>query len=169
MAGRDLPAGHRLTAGDVRTMRWPASAKLPGAIATSAATGNVLVAEVRSGEPITRTRLRDGNRWNGIGAGKVVMAVPAPDPTTLAVLRVGDRVTLLAATGGVVLSSGVPVLALPPQQSPDATSAVTRSSSSTSGGVLVAVPAAEATRIAAAVGAAAGGTGGVQLAISPTR
>jgi Flp pilus assembly protein CpaB len=93
VAGRDLPAGAVLAAGDLTRVRVP-----PGAVPAGLAdrpTGRVLASGVRRGEPITDARLV-GPELTAGHPGLVAVPVRLPDAAMAALLRVGDRVELLA-------------------------------------------------------------------------
>lgn len=129
VASHDLPAGARLSAEDVSTAGYAPGTVPDGVVeSASAAVGRTTVGPVRAGEPITDVRL--------LGAGMLSRhpaAVAAPvrlgDRATVHLLRVGDRIDILAAdphgSGPAVLAaSDVPVLAIPPAR--DAGAGLTR-------------------------------------------
>lgn len=108
VAAHDLAAGQRLAATDLRTVRWPASAELPGILSVTAATGAVVDSPMRAGEPVTASRTRQGRTWAGSG-DRVVLGVPV-EPALAAVLARGDQVDVygpgrLLATGAWVLQA----------------------------------------------------------------
>jgi Flp pilus assembly protein CpaB len=116
VAARDLPAGTVLAADDlVATSFRPGSAP-DGRAGRSRAVGRTLAAPLRRGEPVTDVRLVAPSLLAGY-PGLVAVPVRIPDPGTVALLRVGDRVDLLVTeTDGSAaerLTAGVPVLALP--------------------------------------------------------
>lgn len=117
-ASRDLPAGVVVRADDLtRTAYDPVSVPsglLPDA---AAAVGRTTTAPVRSGEPITDARLLTSSLLDGY-PGLVAVPVRIGDPGAVRLLRVGDRVDLLAAdpqgeTSARVVGRDVPVLAIP--------------------------------------------------------
>lgn len=115
VAARDLPAGERLTSGDVSIARWPAD--LAPAGLTGAVAGRVLAAPLRQGEAITDLRLL-GSELALAHPELTVMPLRLPDPAAVELLRVGDRIDLSAVdpeTGEVAeLAGDVLVLAIPP-------------------------------------------------------
>ena len=114
VAARDLPAGARIDAADLETVRFaPGSA--PEAVADDPV-GQVLAAPLRSGEPVTDVRLV-GPELTAGQPGVVAVPVRLPDPAMVALLDVGDRIDLLATDpqegGASVVATDVPVLAIP--------------------------------------------------------
>lgn len=116
VAARDLPSGAVLGPGDVERVPLPAARVPEGAVDDVA--GSTLAGPLRRGEPVTDVRL--------VGPGlaeahpdRTVVPVRVPDPAVAALLRVGDRVDVLAsdpATTGAraeLVASGATVLALP--------------------------------------------------------
>jgi Flp pilus assembly protein CpaB len=117
-AAHDLPAGAVLQPDDLtRTPFDPDSVPdgvLPG---PDAAVGRTTTGPVRAGEPLTDTRLLVSSLLDGY-PGLVAVPVRVGDPGAVRLLRVGDRVDLLAAdpqgdTSPQVLGRDVPVLAIP--------------------------------------------------------
>ena len=116
-AVRDLPAGARVGAGDVRLIDLPAVLAPGGALrAASQATGHVLAGAVRAGEPLTDVRL--------LGAGlrpadgQVAVPVRVAEPALPLLLETGDRIDVLAAAPqgedvAHTVVADVPVLAVP--------------------------------------------------------
>ncbi len=115
-AARDLPAGTLLTDGRPRGHRVPARLGPGRRAARSAAVGRTLAAPLRRGEPVTDVRLVAPSLLRGY-PGLVAVPVRIPDPGTVALLRVGDRVDLLVTetdgSAASTLATDVPVLALP--------------------------------------------------------
>jgi Flp pilus assembly protein CpaB len=113
VAARDLPSGTVLAADDLVTRRWPRQAAPPSA---RAPLGRTLAAPLRAGEPVTDVRLVSPSLVSGY-PGRVALPVRVADADAAALLRVGDRVGLVAAdprrgTASYV-AADVPVLALP--------------------------------------------------------
>jgi len=111
---RDLPAGATLTASDVVTVDYA-----PGTAPTGLAAdpvGRVLAAPMRAGEAVTDVRLM-GAPLAAAYPDDVVVPVRLPDAGMAALLRVGDRIDLVAADPQGALArtvaDGVTVLALP--------------------------------------------------------
>jgi Flp pilus assembly protein CpaB len=114
VAARDLPAGARIGAADLDTVRFaPGSA--PEAVADDPV-GEVLAAPLRNGEPVTDVRLV-GPELTAGRPDLVAVPVRLPDPGMVALLDVGDRIDLLAtdpqAGGATAVATDVPVLAIP--------------------------------------------------------
>jgi pilus assembly protein CpaB len=100
VAVADLAAGKVLAAGDLGTVRLPASAAPSGA-ATSPAelTGQVLAAPVRSGEAVTDVRVVGPRLWTQVPDGAVAAPVRLADLAVATLLRAGDRVDVLGTAG----------------------------------------------------------------------
>ena len=147
-AAHDLPGGVVVGADDVHRTPWdPATVPagtLPGA---EAVVGRTTAGPVRSGEPLTDARLVSRSLLRGY-PGLVAVPLRVGDPGAVRLLRVGDRVDLLAADPqgeqpADTLGQGVPVLAIP---GPDEASG-----SPTPGAlVVVGLPEASVTRVAQA-------------------
>lgn len=168
-ASRDLPAGLVLTAGDLRLARLPPG-QVPAGSSRSlrGVLGARLAAPVRSGEPVTDVRLVGPDLLAayrvtvGPDVGEVLL--PLDDPATVALLRPGDLLDVLAApTGGpaaggpaVVVARDIPVLAVPagPEGDPGGllggAGSTAGTSGSTGGAILVAVTPATARLLAQA-------------------
>jgi Flp pilus assembly protein CpaB len=114
VAARDLPAGTVLGADDL-TRRAFAPDSVPDDL-VAAPTGRALAGPLRRGEPVTDVRLVGPALTEG---HPELTAVPLrlPDAGMVDLLRVGDRVDLVAADpqGGTadVVAVGVSVLAIP--------------------------------------------------------
>jgi len=119
VAARDLPAGAVLAVADLRVARFADGTGPEAGLTREQAAGRTLAAPVAAGEPVTGVRLVAPGLLDGY-PGLVAVPVRIPDPDTVALLRVGDRIDLLATDpggGGTVLVAGqVPVLALPQDQ-----------------------------------------------------
>lgn len=119
VAARDIPAGATVSADDLGRAGF-APGSVPDGVVASAqdAVGRTTVGPVRAGEPLTDVRL--------LGAGLLARypgAVAAPvrlgDGATVELLRVGDRVDILAADPrgsgpAEVAARDAPVIAIPP-------------------------------------------------------
>lgn len=114
VAARDLPAGEVLGADDLATARFAPGTE-PSRLAPDAV-GRVLAAPLSAGEPVTGPRL--------VGSGlaqahPTLTALPVrlPDPGMVGLLRVGDRVDLIATDPesgtAATLALDVLVLAIP--------------------------------------------------------
>lgn len=114
VAVRDLPAGTVLEADDLTTRDFTPDSVPDDLVAAPA--GRALAGPLRSGEPITDVRLVGPALTEG---HPELAAVPLrlPDAGMVDLLRVGDRIDLVAADpqGGVaeVVAVDVPVLAIP--------------------------------------------------------
>jgi Flp pilus assembly protein CpaB len=114
VAAHDLLSGEVLSSGDLVTRRFPADVAPPGT--ATDAIGRTLAGPVGAGEPITDVRLVAPSLVSGY-PGLVALPVRVADADSVALLRVGDRVGLVAAdprrgTASYV-AVAVPVLALP--------------------------------------------------------
>lgn len=114
VAAHDLAAGSRLGQGDLVTARFRPGTE-PGGLVEDA-TGLTLATPLRRGEPVTDSRVLGPSLTDGL-PGVVATPVRLPDAATASLLRVGDRVDVLAADpqGGatVPLARSALVLALP--------------------------------------------------------
>lgn len=114
VAARDLPAGIVLAGDDLTEV--PFAPDLVPADVAAAPVGRVLASPLRRGEAVTDVRLVGPGLTEGYPD---VTAVPVrlPDPAMVDLLRVGDRVDLVASDpqggGASVVATGVPVLAIP--------------------------------------------------------
>lgn len=94
---RDLPAGTVLTAEDLAEV--PRQEPPPGAIgALTTAVGQVLVAPIAPGEPITLTRIAPTGLGGAVAPGRLVIEIITQGAP--AGLRPGDRVDVLATFAG---------------------------------------------------------------------
>ena len=114
VAARDLVSGTVLSGDDLVTRRFPPEVAPPTTAVS--AVGRTLAAPVRAGEPVTDVRLVAPSLVAGY-PGRVALPVRVSDAESVALLRVGDEVSLVAAdprrgTASYV-AVGVPVLALP--------------------------------------------------------
>lgn len=94
VAARDLPAGTVL--GDEHVVRaaWSSGTRPDGVLEEPL--GRTVAAGLRRGEPLTDARVVDAPLLASY-PGRVALPVRVPDPATVGLLRVGDRVDLLAA------------------------------------------------------------------------
>ncbi len=152
VAAHDLPGGRLLTESDLAVREVP-TAVVPAGVAPdrSTITGRTLAAPVRAGEAITDRRVLAPGL---LAAHPASVAVPVhvADPRIGRLLRVGDRVDLVAATangtGATVVTDAAPVLALPNAQNGPGPDAGVGSGSGSL--VVVAVPEHEAVRVSQA-------------------
>lgn len=118
VAARDLGPGVVIGPADLATGQFRPGSVPDGTVRPRDAVGRRLVGPVRRGEPLTDVRLLDDAllaRYPGSSAVPVRLG----DADAAALLRVGDRVTLLAADPqapgpAVAVAENAPVLALPP-------------------------------------------------------
>ena len=119
VAARDLPAGIVLAADDLSEVAFPPDS-VPDDVA-AAPVGRVLAAPLRRGEAVTDVRLVGPGLAEG-HPDVTALPVRLPDAAMVDLLRVGDRVDLLATDpqggGASVVATDVPVLAIP-RASPD--------------------------------------------------
>ena len=152
VAARDLPAGHRMVAGDLKVANWPNGVALPNAVAEHAARGSITTASIAAGEPLTASRLRTGRNWPGVRSGDVVVSVPVSDPSIAALVGAGDRIDVLGPESA--LGSNLPVVMI---------TAAAHSGEGGPSAVWVSASDAVAARVAAATSASR--TAGTQLSI----
>ena len=114
VAAHDLAAGTVIGADDLTEARF-APGTTPSGLEPSPA-GRILAAPLRAGEPVTDVRLV-GRTLAASYPGLTAVPVRLPDAGMAGLLRVGDRIDLVAAdpqgSGASVVAAGVPVLALP--------------------------------------------------------
>lgn len=115
---RDLPAGVVVDADDLaRTAFLPGSVPAGALTAAGEVVGRTTTGPVRAGEALTDVRLVNGSLLDGY-PGRVAVPVRVADPGAVGLLRVGDRVDVVAAdpqgrTRATVVASGAPVVAIP--------------------------------------------------------
>jgi Flp pilus assembly protein CpaB len=115
-AGQDLAAGTVLSTGDLVEVALPRHAVPDGIVGSP--WGRTLATPVRRGEVITEARVVGPGLLRGV-TGQVALPVRITDGDTVGLLRVGDRIDLLAGDPasaepvGVTVARGVRVIALP--------------------------------------------------------
>ncbi len=115
-AAGDLPAGRVLAPDDLVAAAVPPDDLPDGVVAAPA--GRTLATPVRRGEVLTEARMIGPGLLRGAGE-RVALPVRISDGETVALLRVGDRIDLLAGDPasagpeGVTVAREVRVLALP--------------------------------------------------------
>jgi len=115
-AARDLPAGIRLSAGDLEVIRYAEGTAPTSVVDLRRAVGRTLAAPLRAGEPVTDVRLVGDGLLGGYDGELVAVPVRIPDAEAVDLLRVGDRINLVATDpqgGEAEVIEGLPVLALP--------------------------------------------------------
>lgn len=122
-AGRDLAPGTTVTAADLAPARFAPGSVPSGVLSRAEALGRTTVGPVRAGEPLTDARLLSGSLLAAY-PGTVAAPVRIGDAAAAALLRVGDRVSILAADPqadepAVTVAEGVPVIGLPPRRRSD--------------------------------------------------
>jgi Flp pilus assembly protein CpaB len=117
-AAHDLPGGVVVSAADLhRTPFAPDSVPAGTFSGAAAAVGRTTAGPVRAGEPLTDARLVTSSLLDGY-PGLVAVPVRIGDPGAVRLLRVGDRIDVLAAdpqakAPAAVVGRDVPVLAVP--------------------------------------------------------
>src|SRR4051794_39299982 len=116
-AARDVAAGVVLRSGDLARTAYDPAGVPSGVLDERAAVGRTTAAPLRAGEPVTDVRLVDAGLLTGY-PGLVALPVRVGDAGAVRLLRVGDRIDLLAADprgarAAEVLGRDVPVLAIP--------------------------------------------------------
>ncbi len=122
-AARDLPPGTRVATGDLVPAAFDPASVPDGVLTLGEAVGRTTVGPVRAGEPLTDVRLL-GRGLLDRYPGAVAAPVRIGDAASVDLLRVGDRVTVLAAdpqgdAGAVTVADTVPVIAVPPRRRSD--------------------------------------------------
>jgi len=118
VAAHDLPGAGALRPDDLTTRSFAPDSVPAGALESPAqALGRTTVGPVRAGEPLTDARLVGRSMLAGY-PGTVAAPVRIGDPAAVGLVRVGDRVDLLAAdpqgTGeATLLAHDAPVVAIP--------------------------------------------------------
>ena len=124
VAARDLPSGTVLSKDDLVVRRYPPG--IAPAESDLGAVGRTLAAPVRRGEPVTDVRLV-GPSLVAAYPDRVALPVRIADASTVALLRVGDHVDLVAADPrrgrAAYAAVDLPVLALPSTADDDHASA----------------------------------------------
>jgi Flp pilus assembly protein CpaB len=126
VAAEDLPAGRVLATDDLDLVALPPDA-VPNGVLTEAgdATGAILAAALRAGEPVTDVRLV-GPGLADSAPGTMALPVRLSDAAQAGLLHVGDAIDLLAtdpeSRTTVTVASGALVLAVPDldRDAPDA-------------------------------------------------
>ncbi|MDX6275254.1 MAG: pilus assembly protein CpaB [Frankiales bacterium] len=122
-ASHSLHGGSALTLDDLAVVRVPPAAVPEGALSVrSQAIGQVVAGPLRRGELLTDTRLLGRALLDAITPGSVAVPVRIADADSVALVRVGDRVDLVAvpSEGGAARAVGVDLTVItvpPPTQS----------------------------------------------------
>lgn len=116
VAARALPAGSSLAAGDLRLARYPPALVPDGALDDPGRlTGRVLASPVDAGLPLTEQSVVEAGQ--ATRNGELLVPFRVQDPQVLAMVRVGDRVTVVSPGEdgqAVTLASRVRVASVPP-------------------------------------------------------
>lgn len=116
VAARDLPSGTVLAASDFRRADYAAGTAPDGVVSPEQLAGRTLAVPLHRGEPLTSGRAV-GERLLEGRAGRAAVPVRVTDPAVAGLLRVGDRVDLVAVDprdpGRRSIVPDVEVLALP--------------------------------------------------------
>ncbi|MDO5710319.1 MAG: Flp pilus assembly protein CpaB [Micrococcales bacterium] len=162
VAAGDLPAGHRLTAQDVRVAPVdPASAPRSRTTEPGSVVGQTLGQPVEAGEVFTAARLRPARGLAALPAGRRALHVPVLDAGAVGLVRPGDRVDVIAISAGQTVGSDLLVLSVDPEA--ESGSGLASGGRAGAGGVVLAATEQDVARI---VPASAGGVAdGVQLAV----
>jgi pilus assembly protein CpaB len=154
---RDLPAGAVLQRDDLHAVQLPATA-VPADAVAPAGTGGVgrLAVAVRRGDLLTRRLLGGGRAW--AAGGLRAFTLPVGEGVEAGPLAAGDRVDVLAASGGQARTvlRGAPVLRLVPGSGGRAALVVVGVSASQAETLAAARAAATLTLVQAPPGAADG-------------
>ena len=117
-ASRDLPGGVVVGAADLAPRPFSVGSAPDGVLTDPhAAVGRTTTGPIRAGEPITDVRLVSGSLLDGY-PGRVAAPVRIGDPGAVALLRIGDRVDVIAAdpqgrSEPTLVADDAPVVALP--------------------------------------------------------
>lgn len=128
-AARDIPGGSVIGPSDLEFVRFDPESVPSGVVLSEAkAVGRTAAVPVRAGEPITDVRLVSGSMLAAY-PGMVAAPVRIGDAGAVALLKVGDRVDVLAAdpqggSAASVVAADAPVIAIPKQR--EASSAMTQ-------------------------------------------
>ena len=115
VAGREVPAGAVLEAGDVGTRRVPSASVQPEALDDPAqAVGRRVGSRLVPGETVTASRLVPRNSREGLPSGRVALHVLTADPASVDLLVPGDDARVYPVAGGPALALRATVLAADP-------------------------------------------------------
>ena len=149
---RELPAGHRVGASDLRVERWPEQIRPASALQEpGAAVDATLASGLGVGEAVTPSRLRGSGLLSGLPAGMVAAHVPLTDPGAAALAHAGDHVDLISSPSGTVVGQDVIVLAVDASEG-DPSPGLVAGGDTSRPGVVVALTPATAARLATVTG-----------------
>jgi pilus assembly protein CpaB len=170
VATHDVGAGHQLTADDLRVAGWAAPMRPGAALAdVASAMGRVTAGPLERDSAVTEGNLLGPGLLTGQPAGLLAVPVRLAEPVAAALVRRGDRVDVIAASGSPVVTSAVVLARLPSQ--PDTGAGWgglgdgSAGSFGASGGavVILGVPVEQASELARAQAA-----GALAIAVRPT-
>jgi Flp pilus assembly protein CpaB len=129
VAAHDLSAGERLTPGDVRLLGVPPDVVPDDAATTKAhVIDSVVAGPMHAGEMLTDTRLLGAGLLRGYPARVVAAPVRISDAATVALLGLGDRIDVYAASRNTTYAkrvvAGARVVSLPQATADSATGAL---------------------------------------------
>ncbi|MGJ3508748.1 SAF domain-containing protein [Enemella sp. A6] len=117
VAAADLPSGVTVSDEHLTVARWPAGTVPDRAVTDPTAVhGRLVAAPLTKGSPLTEASVITPHTG---AAGRVLVPITLADRSVLSVLRVGDRIDLLAAgpEGPITVATSARVAALPHQDS----------------------------------------------------
>jgi Flp pilus assembly protein CpaB len=123
-AARDIPGGTVVGPADLTRVAFDPASVPSGVLGSRAeAVGRTTAAPLRAGEPITDVRLVSGSMLAAY-PGMVAAPVRIVDAGAVALLRIGDRVDVLAAdpqgaAEATVVAADAPVIAIPETREAD--------------------------------------------------
>ncbi|GAA3515481.1 SAF domain-containing protein [Aeromicrobium panaciterrae] len=123
VARHDLASGHVIEESDLRVVTLTSAPD--HALRTAQAVGRRVAGPMRTGEPLTDHRVLQADALDGYGDDAVLTSVTVPDVSSLAGVRVGDRVDVIAVdpqgeSRAEVVARDVEVVTAPPQDERDA-------------------------------------------------
>lgn len=122
-AARDLPAGSMLTADDLELVEFAPASAPEGRLSLRQAVGRRAAGPIRSGEPVTDVRVLGPGLLRRF-PGMVAAPVRIGDAASVNLIRVGDRVSVLATdpqgTGvATTVADNATVIAIPTRRTAD--------------------------------------------------
>lgn len=165
VAARDLPAGHRLTSGDVRNAHVSADLAPEVVRSFTAETidqGRVLTSPMAAGEALSTTRVRSPDSVDALEPGMRGVHISLQDLATAGLLHAGSVVDLYSGVDGSLVHAGAVVVQVDAQ---GADEGGLTGGSDTPPGAVVAVPAAAADAVMAAVGTSSAAGSAVHLVL----
>lgn len=161
IAADDLPAGHVLSADDLRVDRWPRDIRPPGAVRrVDHAVGRTLAGPLGAGEPVTPARTHDSALLRGLPKDRVLAYLPA-DGGLSQVLQPGDHIDAVSTADGSTVAADLLVVrsGVFGSGDPKGSGTIAPPASEGARGVLVATTPHTAARLAEARGTETPGVG----------